>query len=117
VVGTPFDGRYAQPLLLRAIGAIVVLAGIAFLVGRWGASVRGRWLLVGAAGFPVVFVVGLTAFAEIIGQSTYVIMISRYTAVAAPFMVIAIAIVAVRVSRVAALGCLQRWQCRFLWES
>jgi uncharacterized membrane protein len=77
VIGTPFDGRYAEPTLLRALGALAVLAALGMLAGRRGQSVQARWLLVGAAGFPVLFVAGLTAFAEVIGQSSYTILISR----------------------------------------
>lgn len=97
LVGTPFDGRsHADLLVARELGALVVVDALALLA--FGESLRrvaGRWLILACAATPLIVVIAFSA----LGQP---LALTRYTAVAAPFIVVAIAVVAARVHR--ALG-------------
>lgn len=95
LAGTPFDGRATDGLLLwREIGAVVVIDALALLaLGERFARLRARWLIVMCALVPLLVV---TAFSV----AAHPIAITRYTAVAAPFMLVAIGIVAAHAHRV-----------------
>jgi hypothetical protein len=87
LLGTPFDGRAGGEDLVAstAIGA-VVLTGAALVVGLRRVADDGwlRGVLLPLAYFPVVVVVIVT----VVGDD---VMITRYTAVAAPLMIVVLA--------------------------
>lgn len=87
LAGTPFDGRATGGLTLwREIGAVVVIDAIALLAfADRLRALRGRWLVVMCAVTPLA-VVGV---ASALGEP---VALTRYTAVAAPFILVAIAI-------------------------
>jgi mannosyltransferase len=106
VIGTPFDGRFAPQAMTYVSGALAVAAGLVVLGVRRGLTPRQReqWLLLGAALLPLLPVIGVTIAARVLDQRTYYSLITRYTAVAAPFMLIAIAIVIARGPRPVGVG-------------
>ncbi len=98
---TPFDGRALGGIsftyqlgFLALVDAVALLA----LADRFR-SLRTRWLLVGACVFPIVAVLFVSCFLQPLA-------VTRYTAVAAPFMIVAIAVVALRVPRALGIGIL-----------
>ena len=94
LAGTPFDGRASGGLTLwREIGAVVVIDAIALLAfADRLRAVRARWLVVMCATVPLA-VVGV---ASALGEP---VALTRYTAVAAPFILVAIAIAATSLHR------------------
>lgn len=94
LAGTPFDGRASGGLMLwREIGAVVVIDALALLAfAERFRAVRARWLIVVCAVAPVLVV----AVAGAVGQP---LALTRYTAVAAPFILVAIGVVATHVHR------------------
>jgi hypothetical protein len=104
VVGTPFDGRDGGLTAARVLGAAAVVCAVGLLASPVGRPVPSRSLIVAASTLPVLFVAGLTVAADVVDQRTYDILISRYTAVAAPFMVVAIAVALVRTPPAPAAG-------------
>ena len=96
VIGTPLGARVGTPVDVRTVaGAVVVLMAIAALLLRRRRPVAQRGLLValGAVGVLGIFLLDLT------GKH---IMITRYTAVTAPFLATAIAAAFTQLPRVGA---------------
>ncbi len=106
VLGTPFDGRFPPQALSYVTGCIAVAAALLCLALRPppGKSTRERWLVVAAALTPVVAIAGVTVAAKLIDQPTYYSLLSRYTAVASPFMLVAIASAVVKLRWPAAVA-------------
>jgi hypothetical protein len=97
IVGTPFDGRATGGGLGRQLGALAVVEAIALLAfAERFRTTAGRGMLLGAAVAPVGAVLALSIVAQPAA-------LTRYTAVAAPFMLVAIAIVVGRLPRLLAL--------------
>lgn len=94
VAGTPFDGRATDGLILwREIGAVVVIDALALLA--FAERFRGltaRWLIVSCGVLPL----GVVCLVSAVVQP---IALTRYTAVAAPFILVAIAVVAAQAHR------------------
>jgi hypothetical protein len=84
VVGTPFDGRASGPVdVFTWLGAFVVVASLGFLAWRGRMRVREPTLLLAAAlTTPAIIFVFSAAGKDV--------LITRYTAVAAPFLLIVI---------------------------
>jgi hypothetical protein len=83
IVGTPFDGRPGGGVgALRIIGALIALAAVAAVAAR-GRAVRDRRLLLALALLPPVALLALTAAGENLA-------LSRYDAIAAPFVITAL---------------------------
>ena len=97
IAGTPFDGRATGGLVLwREIGAIVVIDALALLAfAERFRELRARWLIVGCGLAPLVAVCLVSALAQPIA-------LTRYTAVAAPFILVAIGAVAAQAHRAVA---------------
>ena len=94
LAGTPFDGRATDALTLwREIGAVVVIDALALLAlsERFRAMTAHR-LIVACGLLPIVVVCLVTALGTEIA-------LTRYTAVAAPFILVAIGIVAAHTQR------------------
>jgi hypothetical protein len=94
LVGTPFDGRFEGISALgRQVGAAVVIVALALLTaGERLLGLRERRVVAAAALVPllaVIFVSGVV----------HPVAVGRYTAVAAPFMLVAIGVVATNVQR------------------
>jgi mannosyltransferase len=104
VLGTPFDGRNAGPAALRVLATIALVAALALLVRRGARAASPEWLIAACASVPVLAIVAETLAADIVGQPTYDALITRYTAVGAPFMVAALALAVTSVRRPAALA-------------
>jgi mannosyltransferase len=106
VVGTPFDGNFTPRALSYVLGAVAVLIGLAYVLTAPRAlpSRRDRWLLIAAAWTPVIAMAGVTVAAAVFNEHTYYSLITRYTAVAAAFMLISIAIAIAKAPRLAAAG-------------
>jgi uncharacterized membrane protein len=106
VLGTPFDGGFPPQALTYVTGAAVTAAALVFLLLRRGGLSRPReqWLLLAVALTPVLAIAGITVAAKVLHKATYYSLVTRYTAVAAPFMLIALAVSLVRAPRGAALG-------------
>ena len=90
VIGTPFDGRAGEPTALLLFGAVLAGGAIAALLRRSRHS-KERLLLVGAAALAPLTVLAVTIAAKLFDQPTYDSLITRYSAVAAPFILIALA--------------------------
>ncbi|MDX6682099.1 MAG: mannosyltransferase [Solirubrobacteraceae bacterium] len=94
VAGTPFDGRATDGLILwREIGAVVVIDALALLA--FAERFRGltaRWLIVTCGVLPL----GVVCLVSAVVQP---IALTRYTAVAAPFILVAIGVVAAHAHR------------------
>jgi hypothetical protein len=105
VLGTPFDGRFPPQVLTYITGAAVAVAALAYLVLRPRVlpRARERWLLLGAALTPILAIAGVTVVAKVLDQPTYYSLITRYTAVAVAFILVAIAVALVRSPRYAAI--------------
>jgi hypothetical protein len=104
VLGTPFDGRDAGPAALRVLATIALVAALALLVRRGARTASPQWLIAACASVPVLAIVAETLAADILAQPTYDALITRYTAVGAPFMVAALALAVTSVRRPAALA-------------
>lgn len=85
IAGTPFDGRATDQLALaRELGAVVVVDALALLAfAERLRATRARWLIVVCGLLPLVVVAVFSVVA-------HPIALTRYTAVAAPFIVVAI---------------------------
>lgn len=94
LAGTPFDGRATGGLVLwREIAAVVVIDALALLAfADRLRGVRARWLMVMCGAVPLAAV----GIASALGQP---VALTRYTAVAAPFILVALGVVAMRVHR------------------
>ena len=98
---TPFDGRALDGIALSyQLGLLAMVDAVALLAfaDRFR-HLRTRWLLVGACVLPLVAVLIVSCFLQPLA-------VTRYTAVAAPFMLVAIAVVALRVPRAIGVGLL-----------
>jgi mannosyltransferase len=95
IIGTPFDGRAADiSTPLRQVGAVIVVDAIALLaLAHRMRAIRERWLIAAAALGPIVVVLLTSAL-------VHPVAITRYTAVAAPFVLIAIGAAAVNAPRI-----------------
>lgn len=106
VIGTPFDGRFAPRSLSYLTGAAAVAAALA-MVMLWRGVLprrRERRLVPAAAVLPLIPVAAISIAAKVVGEQSYYSLISRYTAVAAPFTLLVIAVVLVRAPKPAALA-------------
>ena len=83
VLGTPLDGRYPHDALLSAVGAVATLGACAVLVRRRGAVRHGALIALLTAG-PIAALFLVTLISEDV-------LLSRYSAVCAPFAIVAIA--------------------------
>jgi len=93
VIGTPFGTRIGTPVNARTIiGALVIVASLAVLSVPHGRQARQRILLVALCAVGVVGLIGV----DLTGKQ---LLITRYTAVVAPFMVTAIAVACWRLPR------------------
>ncbi len=80
------------------LGFLALVDAVALLaLGDRFRHVRGRWLLVAASTLPVAGIVVISALVNPFA-------ITRYTAVAAPFMLVSVAVVAWRVPRTLGVG-------------
>jgi 4-amino-4-deoxy-L-arabinose transferase-like glycosyltransferase len=101
LVATPFDGRAIDGMMITyQLGFLALVDAVALLAmaDRFRHD-RARWLLVGACALPVVAIIGVSA-------TINPFAITRYTAVATPFMLVTIAVVAWRVPRTLGIGLL-----------
>lgn len=97
--GTPFDGRMTDGMILsREIGALVVVEVLALLAfaDRFR-RVRDRRLLAAAAFVPIVAIVLVSAF-------VVPMALTRYTVVAAPFVLVGIGTLVVHTPRPLAIS-------------
>jgi hypothetical protein len=95
VVGAPFDSRANPYLLVAALGALVSVAACALALADRG---RADARLIGAcAALPVVAIV----VSGLVGKD---VVWSRYAAVAVPFVLVALALLARRASGAAVVG-------------
>ena len=101
LASTPFDGRPMTSMTLSyELGLIALVDALALLAFADAfRHQRGRWLLVGAAVVPLVAVIAVSAMFTPFA-------ITRYTAVASPFMLVAIAIAVLRAPRALGVGLL-----------
>ena len=93
VVGAPFDGRFVPHALTYVTGAIAVVVSVAWLTARprvLGDRREQRLVLAAAVVAPAV-IVAVTVLARLLGRQSDYALISRYAAVAAAFMLVAIA--------------------------
>jgi hypothetical protein len=100
VVGTPFDGRFNEGLnAYRVVGALLVGGALGVVVARDRRNVGTRALLLALGATPLVVIL-------LLGVAGKDIVISRYTAVAAPFLLttMAAAVSSVRRPAAAILG-------------
>ncbi len=94
LAGTPFDGRALDGMTASyELGFVALVDAVALLAfaDRFR-SLRTRWLLVGACVLPVVAIIAVSALA-------HPLALTRYTAVAVPFMLVAIGVVVVSMPR------------------
>jgi hypothetical protein len=94
LLGTPLDGRFDDvPTLARQAGAAVMTAAVALLALadrlRW---VRERRLVAAAAAVPILAVLVTSGL-------VHPVALTRYTAVAAPFILVAVGVVAAHGAR------------------
>jgi uncharacterized membrane protein len=101
LVATPFDGRAFEGMAISyELGFLALVDAVALLaLADRFRHVSTRWLLVGACVVPVVAVVAVSA-------TVNPFAITRYTAVATPFMLVTLALVAWRVPRTLGVGLL-----------
>jgi len=105
VVGSPFDGRFAPLVVAYLTGALAV--AFAVLVSALSPQTRrlpDRILVLAAAVTPLVAVVGINIAAKLFDERTYYSLITRYTAVAVPFMIVTLAWTLVAIPRPAGVG-------------
>lgn len=98
---TPFDGRALGGIAFTyQLGFLALVDAVALLAfaDRFR-SLRTRWLLVGAIVLPMAAILIVSCFIQPLA-------VTRYTAVAAPFMLVAIAVVALRAPRAIGAGLL-----------
>lgn len=81
-IATPFDGRLGQTTVWVAAGAaLIALSLLLALASRPAGSRRGAMLVASAAVTPVLAVIAITALSDDV-------LLTRYTAVATPFMLL-----------------------------
>jgi 4-amino-4-deoxy-L-arabinose transferase-like glycosyltransferase len=88
LAGTPWDGRALGGMSITyELGFLVLVDALALLAfGDVFRRVRGRWLLVAASVLPILLIVGVSAL-------KHPMALTRYAAVAVPFMLVAIGVV------------------------
>ncbi len=99
LAATPFDGRALRGMTLSyELGFVALVDAVALLAfaDRFR-HLRTRWLLVGASVLPVLAIVGVSAVA-------HPLALTRYTAVATPFMLVAIAVAVLSIPRALGAG-------------
>jgi mannosyltransferase len=91
---TPFDGRaLADMTVSYELGFLALVDAVALLaLADRFRHLRTRWMLVGACVLPLIAILVVSAFLQPLA-------LTRYTAVAAPFMLVALGIVVLRVPR------------------
>lgn len=95
VAGTPFGSRVGTPIDFSTIlAALVVIASVVVLLLSRGERVRERRLLAALGAFGVIALMGV----DLLGNH---ILITRYTAVTAPFLVVVIVAASVELPRTA----------------
>lgn len=101
LVATPFDGRAIDGMMLSyQLGFLALVDAVALLaLADRFRPFRTRWLLVGACVVPIVAIIVVSAFVNPFA-------ITRYTAVATPFMVVSIALVVWQAPRAMGLALL-----------
>jgi len=94
IAGSPFDGRATGGFMVaRELGAVIVVEVLALLaLAERFRGVRARWLIAACGAVPLAGVLLASALNQPVA-------LTRYTAVAVPFILVAIAAVAVRLSR------------------
>lgn len=94
IAGSPFDGRATGGFMIaRELGAVIVVEALALLaLAERFRGVRARWLIAACGAVPLAGVLVASALAQPVA-------LTRYTAVAVPFILVAIAAVAVRLHR------------------
>jgi len=94
IAGSPFDGRATGGfMIVRELGAVIVVEALALLaLAERFRGVRARWLIAACGAVPLAGVLVASALAQPVA-------LTRYTAVAVPFILVAIAAVAVRLHR------------------
>jgi mannosyltransferase len=98
VIGTPFDGRFVPQAITYLTGAAAVVIACAVLglsASRRPGSREGL-LVLGAIVAPVGGLVLVNVAVWVTNETTYYSLITRYSAVSAPFMLAAIAYTVVR---------------------
>jgi uncharacterized membrane protein len=98
VIGTPFDGRFAPQPITYLCGAATVAVAFGVLLWPLRAAPRPResLLIATVAGSPIVALIVVNVGAWVTNETTYYSLISRYTAVATPFLLAAIGYAIVR---------------------
>lgn len=95
VFGTPYDRLFnVFQLAGQLTGAVLVLAGVAATVSLPSRPFRARRLLIASLALaPPTVIVAIAALAQhgVLFHTTSEVVISRYTVVAAPFMIVALA--------------------------
>jgi hypothetical protein len=100
IVGTPFGTRVGTPVDLRTVlGALVVVAAVVGLLARSRKQVAERRLLVALAVF------GLLALVVVDFTGKH-ILITRYTTITAPFLILTIVAACTQLSRIGAAALL-----------
>ena len=98
VIGTPFATRVGTPVDLRTVlGALVVVVAVAALLLRPDKRVRHRGLLVALGVFGLLALTGV----DLTGKH---ILITRYTTITAPFLIVAIVAACASLPRPAAVA-------------
>lgn len=94
IAGSPFDGRATGDFMIaRELGAVIVVEALALLaLAERFRGVRARWLIAACGAVPLLAVLVASALQQPVA-------LTRYTAVAVPFILVAIAAVAVRLQR------------------
>jgi mannosyltransferase len=98
VLGTPFDGRYGGHPLVYVAGAAAIVPALVYFARAQPLNAERR-IVLAAAVLPVSAVALLTIAAVLTGEQTYRVLVTRYTAVGAPFMLIALAAAIVALAR------------------
>jgi hypothetical protein len=99
LAGTPWDGRALGGMSITyEFGFLVLIDALALLAfGDVFKRVKGRWMLVAASVLPVVLIIAVSAL-------KHPMALTRYAAVAAPFMLVAIGIVVSRLPTAMGVG-------------
>jgi mannosyltransferase len=104
VIGTPFDGHFRPRALSYVTGALVVVVALAWNLRPSAAHRRDRRLVVAAGIAPVLTIALITVVAALVGKSDHYTLLSRYSAVGAGFLLVAIALALIELPRPASLA-------------
>lgn len=96
LAGAPFDGRSLESLTIsRELGALVTIEALALLAfAHRFRGVADRWLLVACGAGPILAVM-------LVSTAVQPMALTRYAAVGVPFLLVAIAVIAVKAPRAA----------------